>query len=352
MSDEPGPDCLSVTECLESLSNSKLDTDISVAISLHELRHTVWILDLLQNHERNFCAKYDFSSAEGTDQEIINRMFEADPDALNVPLSSLKLMGTKKTKSCRNHRAELYIWIGAHAAADYPRHEPLWLTSANEVSEGSSTFLSILQNFSLSVASLTVPCIYKNSVGPLDMTPDAVERILICSAWRGVLSDVTWAMDDLGAKGTVVDSRYGFSAISKATAMVYTDIVDAINERVSRSVLIVDSITSAAAQSILKDVVCIEIDKESEGQRNEGNDGDDSKCYNDGKGNVDENEAELDAIMEEFFKLVDSGDAARVQEWLEMEPYLAAAKVIELRLTSASTIGCTLLFYRCVCLCI
>jgi hypothetical protein len=158
-------------------------------------------------------------------------MFEEDDNVVPVPLSQISLMSSKKAKSNRNHRAELFIWIGAHEWTDFPRHPPLWLNKDNEVEEGSSTFVSIVHNFlSMEVGSticLTIPCIYRI---PADapLTQEEIERSCLVAAWMGISDDVKWALGDLGATGIAVVEQYGISAIAKAKMMGYSDIVEII----------------------------------------------------------------------------------------------------------------------------
>ena len=168
-------DKISISNALDILRREKnyANSSIRVAVDLspNDLRDVVLVLDAIQSANSTegqltyYEAKYDFRFAEGLVQDVVNRMFEINldnPKVIPVPLHDLKLMASKTSKSCVNHRAELYIWIGAHQNADFPRHIPLWLNAENEVLEGSSTFLSLLKNFPpLKYPGLTLPCEYK-----------------------------------------------------------------------------------------------------------------------------------------------------------------------------------------------
>ncbi len=171
-------------------------------------------------------------------QRLVDLMFNrVDPEPEvrieRVLLSALSLMPHKRgKKSPVNHRAELFIWIGAHDA-DYPRHQPLWLNAENQVTEGSSTYLSLLENFPPAhYPNLTIPCVRRefeaaervNAVLAQDR-----ERELVHATWRG---DVDWVRNVLarGARGATMVPEFGTTALEKARQLGYTDIVDAITD--------------------------------------------------------------------------------------------------------------------------
>ena len=231
--DEPveGHSADTVIDNLHEIAANQPKGDLTVTMTRDNLRSCVPVLDAIQASGL-YTATYRFPEVKHPTelQSMIDRMFEEHVDALHVPLSQILLMQSKKSKSHRNHRAELFIWIGAHEGTDFPRHPPLWLNSKNEVEEGSSTFLSIIHNFSSSgllSSSLTVPCVYRTLAENPPCKED-FERSCLIAAWMGIPSGVKWALEELGSSGQVVLEQYGFSAISKARLMGYSDIVEII----------------------------------------------------------------------------------------------------------------------------
>jgi hypothetical protein len=213
----------SVEPELTSHSNS-----ISVYFSHADIRLSIPLLDLVQNTS-SFRAVYKFppllseETEESWAQRLVDLMFEA-PAEEHVRLDSINLMPSKQAKSCKNHRAELFIWLGAHNA-DFPRHQPLWLDAHNQVTEGSSTFLSIRNNFpSARFPSLKVPCVRRVQQATAETN---VDHDLLFAAWKGQLCDVVNALER-GASCSYVTPIYGFSALEKARTLGYHDIVDAI----------------------------------------------------------------------------------------------------------------------------
>ena len=228
------PKYTAIREAIELFETDRCPNVLTVGVRniADDLRCCVPLLDHIQTHRGKYLAIYEFPKYPD-EQEVINSMFETDEaDIEFVLLSSLKLMPTKLKKSNKNHRAELFIWIGAHKETDYPRHQPLWRNQHNEIEEGSSTFVSILHNFPPQVhPGLRVPCIYKLGGESTSNEPHILahelNKALFFGAWIGNLSKVHSLLEQ-GASSDVIIDKYGHSAISKARALGFMDLVKAM----------------------------------------------------------------------------------------------------------------------------
>jgi hypothetical protein len=143
----------------------------------------------------DYLATYCFPSDVDA-QVLCDRMFDVT-DIQNgeevhfVCLDFIHLLDSKQDKTPDNHRAQLYIWQSAtqcfHEPKPFMGHQPFWLNADGGVEEGSSTFLSIVKNFPISMhPDLCVPCVFKMSDGTLVTPPsDSMASTGVASAEDG-----------------------------------------------------------------------------------------------------------------------------------------------------------------------
>jgi hypothetical protein len=170
----PPAHSLSPSAALSRLSSTAALTEgFTVAFSRAELRACVPVLGAVAAAGAR--AAYDFPPRAPDETPLAHAarlmalMFEPGDHA--QPLRELRLAPAKAAKSHVNHRAELYLWLSA-SGADWPRHQPLWRDGAT-VTEGSSTFLSLVANFAAAVAEgLTVPCVVRGALPSAGDEPD------------------------------------------------------------------------------------------------------------------------------------------------------------------------------------
>ena len=128
----------------------------------------------------DYLATYCFPSNVNA-QVLVDRMFDVSriQNGENfhlIRLDFVHLLDSKRYKTPDNHRAQLKIWTSAtqcfYEPKPYSGHQPLWLNADGGVEEGSSTFLSIVKNFPISMhRDLRVPCVFKMSDGRLVTPP-------------------------------------------------------------------------------------------------------------------------------------------------------------------------------------
>ena len=166
----PGDGLASVADAIELLKNPSFAASFRVAIEAGEASASRDVLDVVRTRPAEYRASYRFPPVgEGSPvsaQDLIDRIFDTSKHAggeavLFFRLADLTLAPHKLEKSPHNHRAELYIWQGAHDLP-VPRHQPFWLDESFTVTEGSSTFISVLKHFPPHEhPKLKVPCIVK-----------------------------------------------------------------------------------------------------------------------------------------------------------------------------------------------
>jgi hypothetical protein len=180
--EHPPAHCLSPAAALARLSEPGCGGAFTVAFSREPaaLRQCVPVLSAVAAAGAR--AAYEFPPRAPDETplahaaRLVGLMFEQG--APLFPLRELRLAPAKAAKTHVNHRAELYLWISANGV-DWPRHQPLWRggrdggAQAAEVTEGSSTFLSLLAIFGPAVAAgLAVPCEERAALPAAGAEPD------------------------------------------------------------------------------------------------------------------------------------------------------------------------------------
>jgi len=236
-----GDSQLSPSVCLEQLKSTSFlpPPQMIVIVSSRTAREAEALVVYISNRETEYRSLFvmpPMKKAEPAYAQIICSQYLFDITGIEVqwvPLTSLSLREGKKDFAMK---AEFRLWMTA-MQADFPKHPPFEVNETYQLLQGSSTYMYMLKHFN-DFEQIKVPVL----IAPLKNPENSFDERLVLAAWHGQLDRISKLVQEYASRdqgggeerlplGTKPVARFGnTTALQKAEALGYTDVVEALQQ--------------------------------------------------------------------------------------------------------------------------